>query len=249
MKRIVLLRHGESVWNRENRFTGWSDVSLSEQGINEAYEAGVVLRTSGFDIRLAYTSMLKRAIKTLDCVLDAMDRSWAQVEKSWRLNEKHYGVLQGLNKAETATLYGDWQVYKWRRSFEGAPTAVPASAEANPANDTRYDKVPRCELPRTESLKDTVARVLPYWKCVIFPQLSLYDDILVVAHGNSLRAIIKVVKGISDDDIAELNIPTATPYILEFDSDGQLSNDFYLGDMAKIREKEEAVARQGVSQQ
>lgn len=248
MKRIVLLRHGESMWNKENRFTGWTDVSLSEQGITEAYDAGITLRTSGFDFRLAYTSMLKRAVKTLDCVLDAMDRSWVRVEKSWRLNEKHYGALQGLNKSETAALYGNEQVYKWRRSYDIAPEPVPVIAEANPANDRRYHDVPRSELPLTESLKDTVERVIPYWRCEIFAQLAYHDDILVVAHGNSLRAIIKHVKAISDNDISELNIPTATPYILEFDDSGRLANDFYLGDEAKIREKAEAVARQGVAE-
>ena len=248
MKRIVLLRHGESMWNKENRFTGWTDVSLSEQGITEAYDAGITLRTSGFDFRLAYTSMLKRAVKTLDCVLDAMDRSWVRVGKSWRLNEKHYGALQGLNKSETAALYGNEQVYKWRRSYDIAPEPVPVIAEANPANDRRYRDVPRSELPLTESLKDTVERVIPYWQCEIFAQLAYHDDILVVAHGNSLRAIIKHVKAISDNDISELNIPTATPYILEFDDSGRLANDFYLGDEAKIREKAEAVARQGVAE-
>ena len=217
MKKIVLLRHGESVWNRENRFTGWTDVDLSEKGVAEAVKAGETLRKEGFHFGRAYTSYLKRAVKTLDVVLDRMDRDWIPVTKTWRLNEKHYGMLQGLNKRETAEKYGDEQVYVWRRSYDVAPAPLPEDDPRNPRFDPRYAGIPDAALPRTESLKDTVARTMPYWECEILPALARHDELLVVAHGNSLRGIIKNLKGISDEAISEFNLPTAVPYVFEFD--------------------------------
>ncbi len=245
MKHIVLVRHGESLWNKENRFTGWTNVDLSEKGVEEANRAGVILREAGFSFQLAYTSYLKRAVKTLNCLLDKLDEDWIPVYKSWRLNEKHYGNLQGLNKSETAAKYGDEQVHSWRRSYDIAPGALSEDAPNNPAKDIRYSQVPVCDLPLTESLKDAIARVMPYWECEIFPHLTTADQILVVAHGNSLRGIVKHLKGISDKDIASLNIPTAVPYVFEFDDKLQLVKDYYLGDQDEIRKKQEAVARQG----
>lgn len=247
MKRIVLVRHGESQWNKENRFTGWTNVDLSEKGVEEALNAGETLKKAGFAFQIAYTSYLKRAVKTLNCVLDKMDEDWIPVEKTWRLNEKHYGSLQGLNKAETAEKYGDEQVHIWRRSFDVAPNPVKESDESNPANDVRYAQVPDCYLPRTESLKDAIARVMPYWECEIFPMLKKVDNIIVVAHGNSLRGIVKNLKGISDTDIAALNIPTATPYVFEFDDNLNLVKDYYLGDPEEIAKKAAAVAQQGMA--
>ena len=205
MKSIVLLRHGESIWNKENRFTGWTDVDLTEKGVAEAYRAGNLLKEKGYVFNKAYTSYLKRAVKTLNCVLDRMDQDWIPVEKSWRLNEKHYGSLQGLNKSETAQKYGDEQVLIWRRSYDIAPLPLSEDDPRNPRFDIRYKDVPDKELPRTESLKDTVERILPYWKEVIFPTLRTADQILVAAHGNSLRGIIKYLKNISDEDIADDN--------------------------------------------
>lgn len=216
MKSIVLLRHGESVWNKENRFTGWTDVDLTEKGVAEAYRAGNLLKEKGYVFNKAYTSYLKRAVKTLNCVLDRMDQDWIPVEKSWRLNEKHYGSLQGLNKSETAQKYGDEQVLIWRRSYDIAPLPLSEGDPRNPRFDIRYKDVPDKELPRTESLKDTVERILPYWKEVIFPTLRTADQILVAAHGNSLRGIIKYLKNISDEEIVHLNLPTAVPYVFEF---------------------------------
>ena len=245
MKKIVLLRHGESVWNRENRFTGWTDVDLREQGVAEAVKAGETLRKEGFHFGRAYTSYLKRAVKTLDVVLDRMDRDWIPVTKTWRLNEKHYGMLQGLNKRETAEKYGDEQVYVWRRSYDAAPAPLPEDDPRNPRFDPRYAGIPDEELPRTESLKQTIARALPYWQCVIFPELSVHDEILVVAHGNCLRGIIKHLKGISDAAISELNLPTAVPYVFEFDDKLRLVKDYFLGDPEQIRKLMEAVANQG----
>lgn len=245
MKKIVLLRHGESVWNRENRFTGWTDVDLSEKGVAEAVKAGETLRKEGFHFGRAYTSYLKRAVKTLDVVLDRMDRDWIPVTKTWRLNEKHYGMLQGLNKRDTAEKYGDEQVYVWRRSYDVAPAPLPEDDPRNPRFDPRYAEIPDEELPRTESLKQTIERALPYWQCVIFPELSVHDEILVVAHGNSLRGIIKHLKGISDAAISELNLPTAVPYVFEFDDKLRLVKDYILGDPEQIRKLMEAVANQG----
>lgn len=245
MKRIVLVRHGESQWNKENRFTGWTNVDLSDKGVDEANAAGATLKAAGFHFSVAYTSYLKRAVKTLDCILDKLDEDWIPVRKSWRLNEKHYGMLQGLNKSETAQKYGEEQVHVWRRSYDVAPAPVAENDPNNPANDARYAEVPDCYLPRTESLKDAIARVMPYWECEIFPQLAVCDNVLVVAHGNSLRGIVKHLKGISNEDISKLNIPTAVPYVFEFDDNLRLVKDYYLGDQDEIRRKQQAVANQG----
>lgn len=245
MKKIVLLRHGESTWNQENRFTGWTDVDLTEKGVAEAIKAGDLLKEKGFQFEIAYTSYLKRAVKTLNCVLDRMNLDWIPVEKNWRLNEKHYGNLQGLNKAETAEKYGDKQVLIWRRSYDIAPGALAEDDPRNPRHEIRYKDVPDNELPRTESLKDTVERILPYWKETIFPNLKTADQILVAAHGNSLRGIIKYLKNISNEDIVHLNLPTAVPYVFEFDDNMQLVNDYFLGDPEEIRKLMEAVANQG----
>lgn len=245
MKRIVLLRHGESAWNQENRFTGWTDVDLTEKGVAEAVRAGQLMADSGFQFDKAYTSYLKRAVKTLNSVLDCMNQDWIPVEKSWRLNEKHYGQLQGLNKAETAVQYGDEQVLIWRRSYDIAPLPLNEDDPRNPRFESRYREVPDAELPRTESLKDTIERIMPYWECVIFPNLESVDELLVVAHGNSLRGIIKHLKGISDEDIVNLNLPTAVPYVFEFDNKLNLQKDYFLGDPEEIKKLMEAVANQG----
>ena len=245
MKRIVLLRHGESIWNRENRFTGWTDVDLTDVGVQEAAAAGEALKAEGFAFARAYTSYLKRAVKTLDTVLDVLDRDWIPVEKSWRLNEKHYGALQGLNKSETAARYGEEQVRIWRRSYDVAPEPLAEDDPRNPVFDVRYNGVPDPYLPRTESLKETIARMLPYWAGVIFPALKRENELLVVAHGNSLRGVIKHLKGLSDEEIVRLNLPTAVPYVFEFDEGMRLQNDFFLGDPEAIRAKMEAVANQG----
>lgn len=245
MKKIVLLRHGESKWNKENRFTGWTDVDLTEKGEEEARKAGELLKKEGFVFDKAYTSYLKRAIKTLNIVLDEMDQDWIPVEKSWRLNEKHYGDLQGLNKSETAEKYGDDQVLVWRRSYDIAPNPLTEDDPRNPRFEARYKDVPENELPRTEALKNTVERILPYWKEEIFPSLREADEVLVTAHGNSLRGIIKYLKNISDDDIVKLNLPTGVPYVFEFDDDMNLVNDYFLGDPEEIRKLMEAVANQG----
>ena len=245
MKRIVLVRHGESQWNMENRFTGWTNVDLTEKGKEEAFAAGRLLKENGFHFDIAYTSYLKRAVKTLNNVLDAMDEDWIPVEKSWRLNEKHYGMLQGLNKAETAAKYPDEQVLLWRRSFDVAPHELPADGIGSALTDPRYALVPEDYLPTTESLKDAIERVMPYWECTIFPKLKEVDCIIVAAHGNSLRGIVKHLKGISDSEITKLNIPTATPYVFEFDDKLQLVKDYYLGDADEIARKQQAVANQG----
>lgn len=225
MKRIVLLRHGESLWNKENRFTGWTDVDLSDKGIAEACKAGDMLKEAGFSFEAAYTSYLKRAVKTLNCVLDRLNEDWIPVEKSWRLNEKHY---------------------IWRRSYGVSPEPVKEDDPRYPGNDTRYAGVPEMELPRTESLKDAVMRVMPYWECVILPTLMHRDNLLVVAHGNSLRGIVKHLKNISDTDISLLNLPTAVPYVFEFDERPVLVRDYFLGDQEEIRRRTEAVAEQGM---
>lgn len=245
LKKIVLLRHGESLWNQENRFTGWMDVDLSERGLEEARKAGELLRREGFHFGMAYTSYLKRAVKTLNLVLDKLDQDWIPVAKSWRLNEKHYGMLQGLNKRETAERYGDEQVHRWRRSYDIAPEPLPMDDPRNPRCDPRYCDIPADELPCTESLSDTVARILPYWKCEILPSLAHHDALLVVAHGNSLRGVIKHLKGISDEAISDFNLPTAVPYVVEFDDQMRYRRDYFLGDPDQIAKLMDAVAGQG----
>ncbi|HXK75813.1 MAG TPA: 2,3-diphosphoglycerate-dependent phosphoglycerate mutase [Bacteroidaceae bacterium] len=247
MKRIVLVRHGESEWNKENRFTGWTNVDLTPHGIIEAENAGLLLKEKGYSVDVAYTSYLKRAVKTLNCVLDKMDKDWIPVFKSWRLNEKHYGFLQGLNKSETAAQYGNEQVHIWRRSFDVSPAPLQRDDAQNPRHDLRYADIPPEYIPDTESLKDTIARVMPYWECEIFPRLMTSDNILVVAHGNSIRGIVKKLNGISDEAISELNIPTASPYIFEFNDDLELVHDFYLGNADDIKRKQEEVAQQGTT--
>ena len=248
MKRIVLLRHGESLWNKENRFTGWTDVGLTEKGCQEAVRAGQLMKEAGFNFTVAYTSYLKRAIKTLDIALDIMDLDWIPVHKTWRLNEKHYGVLQGLNKAETAEKYGEKQVLLWRRSFDIAPAPLEHDDERNPRFDRRYLSVLDAELPRTESLKDCIARSLPYWNETILPALKDNDEILVCAHGNSLRGIVKSLKNISDENIVELNLPTGIPYVFEFDAQGRPVKDYFLGDPEEVKKLMQAVAAQGQKQ-
>ena len=221
------------------------DVDLTDKGVEEALKAGELLKAEGFRFGKAYTSYLKRAVRTLNCVLDRLDQEWIPVEKNWRLNEKHYGVLQGLNKSETAARFGEEQVHIWRRSYDVAPDPLAEDDPRNPRFDPRYAGIPDEELPRTESLKQTIERALPYWQCVIFPELSVHDEILVVAHGNSLRGIIKHLKGISDAAISELNLPTAVPYVFEFDDKLRLVKDYFLGDPEQIRKLMEAVANQG----
>lgn len=247
MKKLVLLRHGESTWNKENRFTGWTDVDLSERGINEAKEAGKVLKENGFSFDIAYTSFLKRAIKTLNIALEEMDLMWIPVEKSWRLNEKHYGNLQGLNKAETAEKYGDEQVLVWRRSYDVPPAPLADNDERNPRNDPRYRNENPELIPLTESLKETVERMVPYWENDIRESLKTHDQVLVAAHGNSLRAVIKYLKNISDQDIVSLNLPTGIPYVFEFDDQLNLQKDYFLGDPEVIKKLMEEVANQAKS--
>lgn len=247
MKKVVLIRHGESVWNKQNRFTGWTDVDLSEKGVGEAHEAGKLLKKEGFHFEKAFTSYLKRAIKTLNIVLDEMDLDWIPVEKSWRLNEKHYGMLQGLNKAETAEKYGDKQVHIWRRSYDIPPEALSPQEDRSPLLDPRYKGVDKNDLPLTEALKDTVERILPYWNDTILPSLKNHDEIIVAAHGNSLRGIVKHLKQISDEDIPSLNLPTGIPYVFEFDDDLNVTKDYFLGDPEVIKKLMDAVANQGKS--
>jgi 2,3-bisphosphoglycerate-dependent phosphoglycerate mutase len=245
MHRVVLLRHGESTWNRENRFTGWTDVDLSDKGREEARESGRLMKGANFDFDMTYTSVLKRAIRTLWIALDEMDRMWLPVEKSWRLNERHYGALQGLNKAETAARHGEDQVKIWRRSYDIPPPPLDSNDERNPARDPRYAKVPKPELPLTESLKDTVARFLPYWHSTIAPAIKSGQRVLIAAHGNSLRALVKYLDNISDRDIVELNIPTGIPLVYELDNSLKPLRSFYLGDQEAAARKAAAVANQG----
>ncbi len=245
MPTLVLLRHGESTWNQSNRFTGWTDVDLSETGIAEAHDAGRLLREGGFDFDVAYTSVLKRAIRTLWIALDEMDRMWLPVVNSWRLNERHYGALQGLNKAETAAAYGEEQVRLWRRSYDVPPPALDLSDERFPGRDPRYAGLADADVPRCESLKDTVARFLPYWESDIAPALRAGRRVLVAAHGNSLRALVKYLDGVSDEAIVGLNIPTGMP--LAYDLDGELRPvaSRYLGDPEQVAAAMAAVAAQG----
>ncbi|MCL2334652.1 MAG: 2,3-diphosphoglycerate-dependent phosphoglycerate mutase [Endomicrobia bacterium] len=245
MYKIVLIRHGESVWNKENRFTGWADVDLSEKGKEEALKAGQQLKKDGFTFDLAYTSVLKRAIKTLWTVMDTMDLCWIPVIRSWKLNERHYGALQGLNKSETAAKYGEDQVKIWRRSYDTPPMALTESDERFPGKDPRYAGLTKKELPLTECLKDTVARVVPYWEKEIAPQIKTGKKIIIAAHGNSLRALVKYLDNISDDAIVNLNIPTAMPLVYELDEKLKPIKSYYIGDPEAVKKAMEAVANQG----
>jgi 2,3-bisphosphoglycerate-dependent phosphoglycerate mutase len=245
MYKLVLLRHGESQWNLDNRFTGWTDVDLTENGRREAQAAGELLKREGYAFDIAYTSVLKRAIRTLWITLDAMDLMWLPVVHSWRLNERHYGALQGLNKAETAARFGDEQVLTWRRAYAIAPDPLQPGDPRWAGNDPRYKHLRPEEIPATECLKDTVARVVPFWKDSIAPALTRGRRVLVAAHGNSLRALIKYLDNVSDDDIVGLNIPTARPLVYELDADLRPLKHYYLGDAAEIERAMAAVAAQG----
>jgi 2,3-bisphosphoglycerate-dependent phosphoglycerate mutase len=244
MIRLVLLRHGESTWNKENRFTGWTDVDLTAEGRAQARAAGTLLREGGYEFDIAYTSVLKRAIRTLWIALDEMDRMWLPVERSWRLNERHYGALQGLNKAETAAAHGEDMVKIWRRSFDVPPPPLDASDERHPSRDPRYAKLPQSDLPAAESLKDTIARFLPYWSGTIAPSIRASNEVLIAAHGNSLRALVKILDGISDTDIVDLNIPTGIPLVYELDEGLTPLKHYYLGDPEAAKKAAEAVADQ-----
>jgi 2,3-bisphosphoglycerate-dependent phosphoglycerate mutase len=242
---LVLLRHGQSTWNLENRFTGWTDVGLTEQGENEAHSAGKQLREAGYTFDLAYTSVLKRAVKTLWIVMEEMDLEWLPVINAWQLNERHYGALQGLNKAEMAVKFGEAQVKIWRRSYDIQPPALELDDPRHPRFDRRYSTLTESELPRTECLKDTVSRMLPYWHSTIAPTVQSGKRIIICAHGNSLRALVKYLDNVADEEIVELNIPTGIPLVYELDSDFHPIRNFYLGDPEAIRKAAEAVANQG----
>ncbi|MEJ7805813.1 MAG: 2,3-diphosphoglycerate-dependent phosphoglycerate mutase [Telluria sp.] len=245
MYKIVFMRHGESTWNLENRFTGWTDVDLTEKGVREAKSAGQVLKEAGFTFDVAYTSVLKRAIRTLWLALDDMDMMWLPVKNDWRLNERHYGALQGLDKGETAAKYGDAQVLVWRRSYDTPPPPLAADDERTSFGDARYADVPKASIPLTECLKDTVARVMPVWDEEIAPAIRAGKKILISAHGNSLRALIKMLDGISDADIVGLNIPNGQPLVYELDADLKPIRHYYLGDQDAIAAAVAAVANQG----
>jgi 2,3-bisphosphoglycerate-dependent phosphoglycerate mutase len=245
MYTLVLLRHGESVWNKENLFTGWTDVDLSEKGAEEAKEAGQVLTKEGYRFDIAYTSVLKRAIRTLWLTLDGMDLMWIPVVRDWRLNERHYGALQGLNKAQTAEKYGEAQVKIWRRSYDVPPPALEEKDPRYPGHDPRYRGLTKAELPLTECLKDTVNRFLPAWHNVIAPTVRSGKRVIIVAHGNSLRALVKYLDGISDEEIVGLNIPTGMPLVYELDEALKPLKSTYLGDPEKVRQAMESVANQG----
>jgi 2,3-bisphosphoglycerate-dependent phosphoglycerate mutase len=244
MRQLVLLRHGESVWNKENRFTGWTDVGLSDQGVEEAKDAGRVLRREGYGFDVAYTSVLKRAIKTLWLALEEMDVMWLPIHNSWRLNERHYGALQGLNKAETAARHGMEQTNIWRRSYDIPPPPLAPDDPRHAAKDPRYAALRPEQLPLTECLKDTVERFLPYWHEVIAPAVRAGQRVLVAAHGNSLRALVKYLDEISDSDIVGLNVPTGVPLVYELDDDLKPLRHFYLGDPEAIKKATAAVAGQ-----
>jgi len=245
MYKLVLIRHGESIWNKENRFTGWYDVDLSEKGLAEAKEGGQLLKKEGYVFDIAFTSVLKRAIRTLWNVMDQMDLMWIPVIRDWRLNERHYGSLQGLNKSETAAKYGDDQVKIWRRSYDVPPPALEETDPRNPAEDPRYKSLKKSDLPLTECLKDTVARVLPFWKDVVAPAIKSGKKVLIAAHGNSLRALVKYLDNISEQDILGMNIPTGIPLVYELDQDLKPIKHYYLGDPEKIKAAMDAVANQG----
>lgn len=245
MYQLVLIRHGESEWNKENRFTGWTDVDLSEKGMEEARLGAKLLKEAGFTFDVAYTSVLKRAIRTLWTVLDGMDLMWIPVYRTWRLNERYYGALQGLNKSETAEKYGEAQVKIWRRSFDVPPPALEKTDERFPGHDRRYHDVPQDELPVTESLKETIIRVLPYWNDTIVPAIKSGKRVLIAAHGNSLRALVKHLDNVPEAEIVELNIPTGVPLVYELDDNLQPLRHYYLGDPEAVRKAMEAVASQG----
>ena len=248
MHTLVLLRHGESTWNKENRFTGWTDVDLTEKGREEARVAGQLLKAGGFGFDVVFTSVLKRAIRTSVIAQDELDQLWLPVERSWRLNERHYGALQGLNKAETAAKHGEEQVKVWRRAYAIPPPPLTPDDPRHPARDARYADVPSSLLPLTESLKDTVERFLPYWHESITPRIKAGKRVLVVAHGNSLRALVKYLDGVSDAAIVELNIPTGIPLVYELDASLTPLRSYYLGDPEAARKAAEAVAKQGARQ-
>jgi 2,3-bisphosphoglycerate-dependent phosphoglycerate mutase len=245
MYKVVLLRHGESIWNKENKFTGWTDVDLSEKGITEARAAGKLLKDEGYEFDAAYTSVLKRAIRTLWITLDEMDLMWIPVTRSWRLNEKHYGALQGLNKSETAEKYGEEQVFIWRRDYNTAPPALSFDDERHPVHDRRYATLRPEDIPGTECLKDTVARFLPVWEDEIAPAIKSGKQIIIAAHGNSLRALVKHLDNISDEDIPKLNIPTGIPLVYELDENLKPIKHYYLGNQDEIEAAAKAVADQG----
>lgn len=243
--KLVLLRHGQSLWNQENRFTGWADVPLSAQGIEEAKQGGQLIKEAGLTFDVAYTSRLKRAIKTLWLALEEMDLMWIPVHRSWRLNERHYGALQGLNKSETAKKYGDEQVLTWRRSFATLPPLLDEDSEYYPGNDPRYQDLAPELWPKAESLKTTIERVIPYWEETIVPDLKAGKKVLIAAHGNSLRALVKYLDNVSEEDIVGLNIPTGVPLVYEFDENLKPLRHYYLGDQETIAAKVSAVAAQG----
>jgi 2,3-bisphosphoglycerate-dependent phosphoglycerate mutase len=243
--KLVLVRHGQSIWNLENRFTGWTDVGLTELGAREALEGAQAMIKDNFTFDIAYTSVLKRAIKTLWIILEEMDLEWIPVYRAWELNERHYGALQGLNKAEMAEKYGEAQVKIWRRSYDTPPPALELDDERHPRHDRRYAGLKAEELPRCEALKNTVARMLPYWHGTIAPVVKSGQRVLIVAHGNSLRALVKHLDNISDQDITELNIPTGIPLVYELDQDLRPIKRYYLGDEEAVRKAAEAVAKQG----
>jgi len=245
MFKLVLVRHGESEWNKENRFTGWTDVDLSEKGHAEALEGGRILKQEGYTFDIAYTSVLKRAIRTLWTILDEMDLMWIPVQRSWRLNERHYGALQGLNKAETAAKFGDEQVKIWRRSYNTPPPPLDKSDSRWPGHERRYAQVPAAEVPLTECLEDTVARFLPLWHETIAPMVKSGNRVIIAAHGNSLRALVKYLDHISESEIVDLNIPTGVPLVYELDEFLKPIKHYYLGDPEKIKAAMDAVAAQG----
>ena len=245
MKKLILLRHGESAWNQENRFTGWTDVDLTEKGVAEAKKAGELLREAGFVFDLAHTSVLRRAIKTLWLALEQLDLMWIPVTHSWRLNERHYGALQGLNKAETAAKFGDEQVLAWRRSYDVPPPALTENDARHAGGNPRYRGLAPNQIPFTECLKDTVARVLPYWNQAIAPDIRAGKRVLITAHGNSLRALVKYLDKVSDQDIVGLNIPTGVPLVYELDDVLKPIRHYYLGDQAEVEKAMQAVAGQG----
>lgn len=245
MHKLVLLRHGESTWNLENRFTGWTDVDLTEEGRCQAKTAGELLKAEGFSFDIAYASVLKRALRTLWIALDELDENWIPVEKSWRLNERHYGALQGLNKAETAAKFGDDQVKIWRRSYDVPPPALEKTDERWPGHDRRYAGLPESDLPLTECLKDTVERFLPLWHETIAPTIQSGKRVIIAAHGNSLRALVQYLDGLSEAEVLELNIPTGVPLVYELDADLKPIKNYYLGDTAAIEAAMAAVAAQG----